>query len=272
MKKIIHMSDFHVGHDETTGRFYEIMQKLKTVFEEHLSNYVLVISGDVVDNAHEIESIAAVLKELDDLKLAGLEDILVIPGNHDYGTGSVGDKKFVKLFQQAFYGEVSGYPRLEIIDDVAFFGLDSIAEELHWYDKLWSEGELGSDQLGRLHALLREERVRACSKRVVYLHHHPFSARPLHGLKDAKKLQKVLTEAMEEGISIDALLYGHNHAGESHNGRWGIARCYDAGSATLKPRPHIVKKLPWFRVKSSIRIIDLDTPPEADQELTLIEP
>jgi hypothetical protein len=34
--------------------------------------------------------------------------------------------------------------------------------------------------------------------------------------------------------NIDALLYGHNHAGKKANGNWGIPRCYDGGSATRK--------------------------------------
>jgi len=165
-----------------------------------------------------------------------------------------------------------GYPRKKIIEDVAFIGLDSIEEELHWYDRLWAEGELGTEQLSRLSTMLQADQVRACKKRVIYLHHHPFDARPLHQLKDSKNLKKVLEAAMDQGVSIDAILYGHNHQGRAHNGQWGIPRCYDGGSATLKPRPEAVKKLPWFQVNSSIRVIDLESEDvDSDYKLSLLK-
>jgi alkanesulfonate monooxygenase SsuD/methylene tetrahydromethanopterin reductase-like flavin-dependent oxidoreductase (luciferase family) len=91
---------------------------------------------------------------------------------------------------------------------------------------------------------------------VIYLHHHPFDFRPLHQLKDSSKLKKVLSGSIKRGVSIDAILYGHNHEGKAHNGRWGIPLCYDAGAATLKPRPKYVDWLPWFITRSSIRMID----------------
>jgi hypothetical protein len=75
-------------------------------------------------------------------------------GNHDYGTGSHGDKKFVKIFQQTFFGDELAYPKKDIIVNVAFFCLDSMAEELHWYDELWAQGELGSKQLSALNRKL----------------------------------------------------------------------------------------------------------------------
>ena len=103
---------------------------------------------------------------------------------------------------------------------------------------------------------------------MIYLHHHPFDQRPLHELKDSAKFKVILTAATEEGISVDALLYGHNHEGKSHNGEWGIPRCYDAGSATLKPRPKAIAGMPWFQVHSATRVIDIENPnPANDQEL-----
>ena len=258
MKKIIHMSDLHVGFEDLGERFHQIINNLISEKGDHAGEYIIVITGDLVDNAHHQESYTKVKSGLDILRRAGFENILLIPGNHDYGTGSHGDKKFVKLFQQTIFQDLKGYPRKNIIEDIAFIGLDSIAEELHWYDELFSEGELGRQQLRRLSAILEEDEVRSCKKRVVYLHHHPFDARPFHQLKDSNKLQKILMAAIDKNIFIDALLYGHNHEGKAHNGQWGIPRCYDAGSATLKPRPKAVQELPWFQVKSSTRVIDFE--------------
>ncbi len=258
MKKIIHMSDLHIGFEGLEDKFRLIIKRLIAEKGDQASEFIIVITGDLAENAHKQEAYREVQKGFDDLKQAGFEDILVVPGNHDYGTGSLGDKKFVKSFQEMFFGAVTGYPRVNIIDDIALIGLDSMAEELHWYDALWSEGELGAEQLNKLSLILKEDDVYSAQKRVIYLHHHPFDQRPLHQLKDSRELEKVLTSATDKGISIDALLYGHNHEGAAHNGAWGINRCYDAGSATEKPRPKAIKDLKLFEVHSAIRIMDIE--------------
>ena len=258
MKKIIHMSDLHVGYEDNAERFYEIIEKIKFQKGGHAGEYVIVITGDLVDDAHHSDSYRDVKMGITALREAGFEHVLLVPGNHDYGTGERGDKKFVKLFQQEFYGDEREFPRKDIIEDIVFIGLDSMTEELHWYDEIWAEGELGDRQLYSLKEILKQGDVSSCQKRVIYLHHHPFDFRPLHQLKDSSKLKGVLTGAIKEGISIDAILYGHNHEGNEHNGKWGIPLCYDAGSATLKPRPKYVDWLPWFKTRSSIRVIDFE--------------
>jgi len=77
-----------------------------------------------------------------------------------------------------------------------------MAEELHWYDRLWAQGELGKKQLNRLSNILKDDDVVACKKRVIYLHHHPFDQRPLHQLKDTNKLHDVLMNAVNDEISM----------------------------------------------------------------------
>ena len=49
-------------------------------------------------------------------------------------------------------------------------------------------------------------------------------------MKDSAALGEIV-----RGRGVDALLYGHNHEGRVANGKWGIARCYDGGTATYKP-------------------------------------
>lgn len=262
MKRIIHLSDLHVGYKDFDQRFKMIIDNL--IFEkgDKSQEYVIVITGDLVDDANNLESSGKVKEGFAVLKKAGFEHILVVPGNHDYGTGDFGDKKFVKEFQHVFYGREISFPKKDIIDGIAFIGLDSMAEELNWHDRLWAEGELGARQIQLLAKMLEEEDVRACRKRVVYLHHHPFKWRPLHELKDSRKLKKILKSVIDKNISIDALFFGHNHQGKAHNGKWNIARCYDAGTATLKPRPDWVNWCPWFQIQSSIRVIDIETDDE----------
>jgi len=120
------------------------------------------------------------------------------------------------------------YPTLDTFNTTAFIGLDSMAEELNWYDRLFAQGELGDAQLSALATLLATPEVQACQYRVVYLHHHPFEPRPFHGLKDSAALGPIVAG------KIDALLYGHNHDAHCSNGVWDIPRCYDAGSSTRK--------------------------------------
>jgi len=271
MKNIIHLSDLHVGYRDFDQRFRTICDNLIAQFGNQASDYILVITGDLVNNANNSNDYLKVQKSLEYLKSAGFKHILVVPGNHDYGTGQCGNKKFMKLFQEAFYQDQTGYPRKDIIDDIAFIGLDSMAEELHSCDKLFSEGEIGQNQLQQLANILNSEDIQRCKKRVIYLHHHPFDWRPLHQLKDSRKLKKLLTNTINNGISIDALLYGHNHQGKSCNGQWKIARCYDGGTATFKRRCSLLEWIPLLSVKSSTRLIDISNEDTSgDRILSLI--
>ena len=270
MKKIIHMSDLHIGFNNFSDRFHKIVIKLINDVISKPSEFIIIITGDLVDNANNSNSIKQIKYELNLLKEADFENILVVPGNHDYGTGSLGDKKFVDLFKKNFFIKDCIYPKLDIIDNIAFIGLDSMAAELHWYDRLWAEGEIGREQLKRLNNILRKDDIQSCKKRVIYLHHHPFDRKPFHQLKDSKKLGDIINGVKKDGISIDAILYGHNHEGKSNNGHWEIERCYDAGSINLKPRSKLKNELPWYnKVENSTRIIDLEKKPDKDYKLNI---
>jgi 3',5'-cyclic AMP phosphodiesterase CpdA len=213
-------------------------------------NYVVVVTGDLVEDATRDGSYEETNAHFDRLKKAGFH-VLVVPGNHDCGTGSFGSKKYTKKFKQHFFGKSTlSYPKLDIIDNIAFIGLDSMAEELHWYDRLFAEGELGKKQLKRLANLMESEPVRKSEYTVVYLHHHPFHPRWFKQLKDSDELRETL-----EGHRIDALLFGHNHDGRVWNGGWNIKRVYDGGTSTGKKgeaNPH--------------RVIDLSKHPSYDYD------
>lgn len=227
--KIIHLSDLHIGYGDLADRFSCIINTM-ILQKQPAKQYVVVVTGDIVDNAFEKSHY-----DLAKMLFARLTDsgftVLAVPGNHDYGSGNMGSEKNVEVFKKTFFGDPDvEYPKLDIFGNIAFIGLDSMAEELHWYDFLWANGEIGKKQLGRLAKILNKKNVRECAERVVYLHHHPFDPLPFHELKDSKALLRVL----EENRPISALLYGHNHKGKIRNGVWGIGRCYDAGSATSK--------------------------------------
>lgn len=229
MKKIIHFSDMHVGYGDLGRRFLCIAENV--IFDKQpAGDYVIVITGDLIDNALNATNFEEMRLSIEKLKHAGFE-VLVVPGNHDYGTGACGFKRYVDHFKKVYFGDNRmAYPKLDIIDKVAFIGLDSMAEELDWHDRLFAQGELGKPQLERLDKMLAAHDVTKCAKRVVYLHHHPFDPKFLHQLKDWAALGTIL----QERGNVDALLYGHNHEGKIRHGKWGIPRCYDAGSTTRK--------------------------------------
>jgi len=231
MKKIIHLSDLHIGHEDCGTKFRTIIDNI-AFLKQPAENYIIVITGDIVDNAN--------IGGLMDEAASGFElfenlgyRVLVAPGNHDYGTGTMGDEKFIDLFKKKYYKKVDiSYPKLDIIDGVAFIALDSTAEELHWYDRFLSEGELGKDQLNNLSKMLNSPEI-ADLKKVIYLHHHPFDFKLGMQLRDSEGLKKIIEN------KADALLFGHYHvnpsiAGRIFHGVWGIPRCYNGGTSTHK--------------------------------------
>jgi predicted MPP superfamily phosphohydrolase len=231
MKKIIHLSDLHIGYEDCGDKFRAIIDNI-TFLKQPANNYIIVITGDIVDNANHIEPVKEAIDAIEHFEKRGYK-VLVIPGNHDYGNGAMGDKKFVGLFKERFFKsrEIT-YPKLDIIGKIAFIGLDSTAEELHWNDRFFCEGELGKEQLLRLKKILNKPKV-AKRKKVVYLHHHPFDFKLGMQLKDNDDLKKIIEN------KIDMLLFGHYHAdpvsaGKIFHGVWGIGRCYNAGSSTHK--------------------------------------
>lgn len=231
MKKIIHLSDLHVGHEDCGEKFRTIIDNINFL-KQPAKNYIIVITGDIVDNGNHPDFVDQAFEAIEQLKADGYT-VLVIPGNHDYGTGTLGNKELVGFFKERYYkdGGIT-YPKLDIIDKIAFIGLDSTAEELHWHDRILSEGELGRDQLNRLNEILKKPGLSKL-KKVVYMHHHPFDFKLGMELKDKHNLQKVIENR------IDMLLFGHYHAdpgsaGKIYNGVWGIRRCYNAGSSTHK--------------------------------------
>ena len=252
MKKIIHLSDLHIGHkrQDLAKRFEGIVQSIIFV-KEPAENYVIVITGDVADKATDPSNHESAQKHIEQLKSNGFT-VLVAPGNHDYGTGTKANRKYQKKFKEMFYNDAEcTFPRLDIIDEIAFIGLDSMEEELNTFDKLGANGELGIDQRKRLDSMLGQENVINCKYRVVYLHHHPFDPWVLHELKDSKELGDII----KKHSNIDAILFGHNHHFRKWNGKWGIPRCYDAGSSTRKNN-----KLSYHRV------IDLARHPSEDYD------
>ncbi len=99
--KIIHLSDLHIGYRNMGERFNCIVNNI-IYLKELPENYAVVITGDLVETATNPANFEEAKSYIDKLKDARFK-VLVVPGNHDYGTGAWGSEKYVSLFNQTFF-------------------------------------------------------------------------------------------------------------------------------------------------------------------------
>jgi DNA repair exonuclease SbcCD nuclease subunit len=152
---IIHLTDIHIGADDCLGGPDTEERDAKIIFDNIVANIiadygpnanenVIAITGDLVDDATKGDEINISVggnqisapkqykdakDQINRLSNAGFQ-VLVIPGNHDYGSGGMGYSKYVKKFKEVFFGNDSiTYPKLDwdIHHEIAFIGLDSMA-------------------------------------------------------------------------------------------------------------------------------------------------
>lgn len=248
--RIIHLSDLHIGYNNCETNFGTIVTNIINTFPNPTDD-VIIITGDLTDTGDSEAAIATVQNQIMRLEQSGFT-VLIIPGNHDYGSGACANAKYVNLFKERYYKSTSvSYPKLDIIGNVAFIGLDSNAEELHWYDRFLAEGELGRKQLLELEQMLKSSNI-VNLKKIVYLHHHPIKWKCGLYLKDRKKFLSIVEN------KVDVLLFGHLHRGadakqDSFCGQYGIERIYNAGSSTHK-----------MGDRGTVRVIDLHKAADTD--------
>jgi 3',5'-cyclic AMP phosphodiesterase CpdA len=223
IKKIIHLSDIHIGYEDCFQKAEKIVSNI--IKREKTEGTVVLITGDIVDKGASKDDLVAGLKLIGELRGNGFT-VLLCPGNHDYGTGYMNSAKTAENFLKIYLPEVS-FPRLDIIGNVAFIGLDSTAGELEWYNRFFADGKLGRVQRMALEKIMDDPAIQGKIK-VVYLHHHPIHFMPLMWLKDRERLKKII------GGKVDVLLFGHLHFGNTYHNAWGIKVVMDGGSSTGK--------------------------------------
>lgn len=251
MSKIIHLSDLHIGHKELGKRAWSLANRL-ALNKPQASDYVIVLTGDLVEDGFDTDSLEEAKQLVDWLRDANFH-VLVTPGNHDVGNGAIATKRASRRFLQTFFDDKEQrFPTVDYINDTAFIGLNSMEDETGIFKGgISAEGELGDKQLDRLAKVLKRKAVKDKTYRVVYLHHHPLDYRPFLFLKDATQLRTIL-----EHHSIDALLFGHYHDAHVWNGSWDwIPRIYDGGSSTSKGGAH-----------HPHRVLDLSKHPSTDYD------
>jgi len=223
--RIIHLSDLHIGYGDCGAKAARIVGNI--IKRESPASNIIIITGDIADRGADENDLATGLKLISELRKHGFT-VLICPGNHDYGDGMINSEKTAERFRALFLPQVKTFPQLDMINNTAFIGLDSTADELHWYDRYFADGELGAEQLYRLEQIINDPRIKAMTK-VVYLHHHPIHFLPFHQLKDRNKLKAILAG------KVDILLFGHLHFGGIYHNTWDIKVVIDGGSSTGKP-------------------------------------
>jgi len=241
--KILHLSDLHLKPSKKHQNYLHT-QNLFTEIQNNFSpdSTKIIISGDLGDG-RKINKEYAHLKYLIHTHLAAF-DIMICPGNHDYGGyGSLQRKN--KNLPAEYKTVLLGLPNIvskpltnddfptcnafdvEIGDDdgnqtckIYCIGLNSMeAEVKRIFTRFGAHGTIGCDQLRRLHDIItaiekrREpENGNERSKIIVYLHHHPFYHVPFMILKDEKVFHNVIKNR------IDVLLFGHHHRENDFSG------------------------------------------------------
>lgn len=283
--KIIHFSDIHIGYKDkeysnkysvADDRFSLIIDNLKLKLQElnklEQDEYVIIITGDLVNQAGDIEDDGnyqnyKIMKDkLTKLNNNGFKNILIVPGNHDYYKPYLyADQTLVQVFQDNFWGFTQesalteNYPRLNIINNVAFIGLDSMSAESGPFKSWGAEGDLGQPQRDRLIDLLNNNTaVRNCSYRVIYIHHNPFELNYWHILQDSEEFKDILKSYNDTHADkkIDLLLFGHTHNAQKYDGNCEILRCYEAGTTTRKLCMSGIHRL--IDIENPAKDIDLD--------------
>lgn len=283
--KIIHFSDIHIGCKDreysnkfslTDDRFSVIIDNLQIKMQEFnkldKKNCVIVITGDLVDKAGDIdndgnyENYKAVKDKIIRLNNNGFKNILVIPGNHDYYKPYLyAEKALIQVFRDNFWdfteepALTKDYPKLNIINNIAFIGLNSMSSEYGSIDSWGAEGELGPPQINRLNDLLnKDDNIKNCAYRVMYLHHNPFEDRYWHRLRDAGEFRNLLKSYNDTHFDkkIDILLFGHTHNAQKYDENCGISRCYEAGSTTRKETKPGIHRL--IDIENFRKDVDLD--------------
>lgn len=295
MKKIIHLSDLHIGSTTKNGelhngdlskRFENLVHWLNTTTKlGDRKNYIIVTTGDIAHNGkgNDFKEAKNLLDTLD-----GDFEIFLVPGNHDYRTRESGCFQSPDIaaheFNNLFFGGDNPFPRraerissnrdfpqAHVVDrndgnnSIAFIGLDSGEAKKGKFS-----GKLGEKQLNTLRELLGDDtEVSNCRYKVFYLHHDPFKgvgwARKLvnripgidskGNLRDRSELLDILMD------TATLVLYGHTHTEQSGDidtekfRQYGIKGIYNGGTSTGR-----------HKHSTCIRIIDLKDPENPDED------
>lgn len=233
MKKIVHITDLHIGAGECRNRMLSVVASIQASCPP--ADHVIVLTGDIVDaEDHAVLDDAwnTVLRPLRDAY-----DFLTVPGNHDCGTGWWAKPAAVADLDSIL--GPSAYPgiRVDAIAGMTFIGIDSNRERMHWInlpegnpadhrpDLIDSDalmGWVGEDQRDALTAAIEAANGGPVT---VYMHHDPL----YHGMAMALGNWHMVKPLIDQN-RVMVFLCGHSHCSGNHNGEWDIPHFYNGGT------------------------------------------
>jgi len=232
MKKIIHLSDIHVGGENKkknggknlTDVFNKIIDNIILSDKIQNDSTVIIITGDIAHRVNQ-DSYRIVKDRLEELVRKGF-DIFLVPGNHDYKKGKIYKKEYISnffetfselLFENNIYLNGQNdrrFPIAKIIDEgtensIAIIGLDSMEGKMdECKRRRIGQGAFGKSQLIRLDELLSHERIINSSKKIICFHHRLLKKDRKPEIDDWETLHEVIVRHHNLGTGIDAILYG----------------------------------------------------------------
>ncbi len=213
--KFIQLSDLHIGKSNNLEKTARLVDWILENQDLHQSSLV-VISGDLVDDGERWQFQQA-KEQIDRLKENNY-NILVAPGNHDYGPNGYRESKKSKADFIELISGVENYPHLYFECGQAFIVLDSMAAEMAGAEIWGAQGYLGKKQLHELDRILDELAENPAVENIIVVqHHHPFDYLFYHGLRDHEDLKGVLSQRLDSPPRANALIFGHKHIDHRFN-------------------------------------------------------
>lgn len=240
--RIIHISDLHLSPVFKRDNIKKLKRVLARICREGFDH--LVITGDIADNADEKEFLILrkILKKFD---LLSSERTSIVIGNHDIFGGvqtaldvvefpqkcrktdfdeKVGLFKeyFSELFENAIFAtEKRFFPFVKIINDHAFFGINSIDRYSRVKNPFASNGLISDEHLNLFREIAGLEKVKNL-KKILLVHHHFYKKNVESTASEnqvwnkietftmkLRKKKKIIRHIKESGIEL--VLHGHSH-------------------------------------------------------------
>ncbi|MBX7043210.1 MAG: metallophosphoesterase [Ignavibacteria bacterium] len=236
MYKIAHISDLHLGLDDSKGRGELLLKLLEDIIERECSH--IAVTGDIAENPVR-EDLAYAREIFAHFSLASPGKLSVVPGNHDiYGGAPPGidsfrfplickntdikktESQFLDVFSDAFE-DVPAFPFVKVLGKTALIGINSMIGWSPDENPEGSNGGISKDKLNELEDILESDDLKDKTK-IVLIHHHfskpedvadyPAHAAWIDAISYKMKFHnpRKFLKALRKG-GVEIVLHGHTH-------------------------------------------------------------
>jgi 3',5'-cyclic AMP phosphodiesterase CpdA len=258
-----HLSDLHLSPDRFPERSVSFRSSLDQCL--HMGVDHIVITGDITNQARKIEfdHFTDIVNEY------GLNDgkkITVVAGNHDIFGGPYHAEdvlEFPSICKATdYHGRVAAFhratetlftgsqflsrdalfPFVKLFGDVAFIGLNSVAQWSAMKNPIGSNGHVDDEQFDLVESLLESSVLR--EKRIfIAVHHHFSKSEKTPGRSKLERLWKAIEATtmklrkkkrllnLFSRTNIEGILHGHIHYNEEYVRR--NVRCFNGGGSVI---------------------------------------